>query len=105
MSDSKRQEWIARLKRFQEQTTSVQAFCRSEGVSSASFYLWRRRLAQESGETPLSNSFVPLTIAHLSTPAPTTSVEVAFPSGIVFRLPADEQSLRTLFALAREQPC
>jgi hypothetical protein len=104
MSDSKRQEWIARLKRFQEKPTSVQAFCRSEAISSASFYLWRRRLADQPCQT--TTSFVPLTIAHLPPPAsPTTPVEVAFPNGIVFRLPADEQSLRTLFTLAREASC
>jgi transposase len=106
MPDSKRQEWIARLKRFQEKPTSVQAFCRSEGVSSASFYLWRRRLADTPCQTTTPNSFVPLTIAHLPPPpAPAPPVEVAFPNGIVFRLPADEQSLRTLFALAREASC
>jgi hypothetical protein len=101
MSDSKRQEWIARLKRFQEQKpSSVPAFCRSEGISCASFYLWKRRLADERREprTP----FVPLTVTH--TP-PTASVAVAFPNGIVFRLPADEHSLRTLFTLAREASC
>jgi transposase-like protein len=103
MPDRKRQEWLARFKRFREQPNSVQAFCRSEGVSSASFYLWRRRLADEPREPPTTPAmFVPLTIA--STPQP-ASVEVAFPNGIVFRLPADEHSLRALFALAREATC
>ncbi len=103
MSDSKRQEWIARLKRFQEQKHfSVPAFCRTEGISPASFYLWRRRLADKPREPTTTPTFVPLTIAH----APhTASVEVAFPNGIVFRLPADEHSLRALFALAREASC
>ena len=102
MSDSKRQEWIARLKRFQEKPTSVHAFCRTEGISTASFYLWRRRLADEPREPTTTPTFVPLTITHTTT-AP--AVEVAFPNGIVFRLPADEHSLRALFALAREATC
>ena len=103
MSDSKRQEWIARLERFQEQKpSSVPAFCRTEGISTASFYLWRRRLADESRQTTTPAAFVPLTIAHTPQPA---SVEVAFPNGIVLRLPADEHSLRALFALAREASC
>jgi transposase len=101
MSDRKRQEWIARLKRFHEKPTSVQAFSRTEGISTASFYLWRRRLADEPRE-PTTQTFVPLTVTHTS---PTASVEVAFPNGIVFRLPADEHSLRALFALAREASC
>ena len=102
MSDSKRQEWIARLKRFQERPTSVHAFCRAEGISTASFYLWRRRLAGEPREPTATQTFVPLTVTH--TP-PTAPVEVAFPNGIVFRLPAGEHALRTLFALAREASC
>jgi hypothetical protein len=99
VSESKRQEWAARLRRFQQNPSSVAAFCRTEGVSSASFYLWKRRLAAEA--TPAAPTFVPLTVAE-SLPAP---VEVTFPSGIVIRLPADEHALRTLFALAREASC
>jgi hypothetical protein len=100
MSESKRQEWAARLQRFQENPSSIASFCRSEGVSSASFYLWKRRFAV--GPTPTTPTFVPLTITHTPT---ASAVEVAFPNGIVFRLPADEQALRTLFALAREASC
>lgn len=94
------QEWITRLRRFREQPSSVAAFCRSEGVSSASFYLWKWRLAVEP--TPTTPAFVPLAITHTTT-AP--AVEVAFPNGIAFQLPADEHALRTLFALAREESC
>ena len=100
MSESKRQEWAARLQRFQQNPSSVEAFCRHEGVSSASFYLWKRRLAAEP--TPAAPTFVPLTVAH--TP-PSPPVEVTFPNGIVIRVPADAQSLRTLFSLAREESC
>jgi hypothetical protein len=100
MSERKRQEWAARLRRFQQHPSSVEAFCRSEGVSSASFYLWKRRLAAET--TTPTHTFVPLTIAH-TPPAP--PVEVVFPNGIVIRVPADAQSLRTLFALVREASC
>ena len=97
MSESKRHEWTARLRRFQENPSSVAAFCRIEGVSSASFF-WKRRLAVG----PTTPTFVPLTIVDAPTSPP---VEVAFPNGIVLRVPADAQSLRTLFALAREASC
>ena len=104
MSESKRHEWAARLRRFQQNPSSVEAFCRSEGVSSASFYLWKRRLAIEptTPTTPTTPTFVPITVAH--TP-PSPPVEVTFPNGIVIRVPADAQSLRTLFALAGEATC
>lgn len=101
MSESKRQEWAARLRRFQQNPSSVEAFCRSEGVSSASFYLWKRRLAVEL-TTPTTPTFVPITVADTPTSPP---VEVAFPNGIVIRLPAGVPSLRTLFALAQEASC
>ena len=101
MSASKRQEWTTRLQRFRENPSSVAAFCRTEGVSSASFYLWKRRLAADP-PTPATPTFVPLTVAH--TP-PSPPVEVTFPNGIVLRVPADAESLRTLFALAREASC
>ncbi len=45
MSESKHQEWTARFQRFQQNPSSVDAFCRLERISSASFYLWKRRLA------------------------------------------------------------
>jgi transposase len=101
MSESKRQEWAARLRRFQQNPSSVEAFCRAEGVSSASFYLWKRRLAVEP-TTSTTPTFVPITVADTPTSPP---VEIAFPNGIVIRLPADAHSLRTLFALAREASC
>ena len=101
MSESKRQEWAARLQRFQQNPSSVEAFCRSEGVSSASFYLWKRRLA-DSPPTPARPTFVPITVADTPTAPP---VEVAFPNGIVIRIPADAHSLRTLFSLARVESC
>ena len=101
MSECKRQEWAARLQRFQENPSSIAAFCRTEGVSSASFYLWKRRLAVEP-TTPTTPTFVPITVADTPTAPP---VEVAFPNGIVIRIPADAQSLRTLFSLAREESC
>lgn len=100
MSENKRQEWAARLRRFQQNPSSVEAFCRSEGISSASFYLWKRRLTAKP--TPTPPTFVPLTVAH--TP-PSPPVEVTFPNGIVIRVPADAQSLCTLFSLARETSC
>ncbi|MFZ5828892.1 MAG: IS66 family insertion sequence element accessory protein TnpA [Planctomycetota bacterium] len=38
-------EWRRRMARFQGWRRSVAEFCRREGVSDASFYQWRRRLA------------------------------------------------------------
>jgi hypothetical protein len=40
-----RDEWRARLDRFARAGLPVVRFCAREGVSTASFYLWRKRLA------------------------------------------------------------
>jgi len=98
MTESKRQEWTSRFRRFREHPCPVATFCRRERVSSASFYVWKQRLAVD----PPPPTFVPLTVADDETSPP---VEVAFPNGIVIRIPADAQSLRLLFALAREASC
>jgi putative transposase len=39
-------EWRSLLARFAESGMSVEAFCRSESVSEASFYRWRTRLGE-----------------------------------------------------------
>ena len=98
MSASKRQAWITRLLRFKQGSFTVAEFCRREGVSTSSFYLWKQRLAIE----PPTTAFVPLTVDDDD---PSLPIEVAFPNGIVIRVPADARSLRTLFALAREASC
>lgn len=42
--------WRRRFREFDRSAESVAAFCRRVGVSAATFYLWRRRLAAQSGE-------------------------------------------------------
>jgi hypothetical protein len=42
-------EWRERLARFARAGTTVVQFCVDEGVSTPSFYAWRRRLAGEGG--------------------------------------------------------
>ena len=50
------------IARFGKSAASVAAFCCVEGVSVASFYYWRKRLAQLGCMTPtpyLSNGVIP----------------------------------------------
>jgi len=44
ISSRKIEDWRRRLAQFQESELSVAAFCRQEGVSPPSFYVWRKRL-------------------------------------------------------------
>ncbi len=45
------QEWTERLSRFRSSGRTVAAFCQSEGVSEASFYLWKRKLTRPTERT------------------------------------------------------
>jgi len=52
-----RNEWAALIQRCENSGTGVTAFCLEEAVSTASYYLWRKRLRQEGAapsapETP-----------------------------------------------------
>jgi hypothetical protein len=54
LTDRKAQEWRQRLMRFEKSRHTVGEFCRREGVSPPSFYLWRRRLASRPEATQAS---------------------------------------------------
>ena len=43
-SPEKIKEWTSRLERFAESQQTVGEFCRREGVSEPSFYLWKKKL-------------------------------------------------------------
>jgi transposase-like protein len=52
---SKAEEWSARLSRH-DPRESIAAFCRREGVSTASFYYWRRRVGARFVEVSVAPS-------------------------------------------------
>jgi hypothetical protein len=101
--------WRLRLQRQASSGLSIAAFCASEGLSSASFHSWKRRLAARSLparlEPPL---FVPL---HLKSenqptqagPAPSRGVELELPHQVRLRFdspPEPEWLGRVVAALA-----
>ena len=44
----KRRQWAERMERFEGTKLTVAQFCKAEEVATASFYQWRRKLAEES---------------------------------------------------------
>ncbi len=98
--------WAERLERFSAGSHTVVAFCAAEGVSESNFYLWRRRLAQPVPSPVVHTpTVVPIRVALSSTP--TTSVELAMPSGAVVRFPPGT-SPELIVAVLRgleERPC
>jgi transposase-like protein len=107
-------EWVARLRRFSRAGVSVAEFCRREEVSAASFYQWRKKLAQQgsalddsgcdrqavsravcgllSGQ--LQGSFVPVRVTGaLEEPVRNACVEASLPNGVTLHLPAEDREL------------
>ena len=109
-----RRQWRQRIERQRKSGLSVAEFCRTEGVSSPSFYTWRRKLQSESpakskraarrrpaavpassvepvSKAPSDASFVQLPLA----PARTSPwIELVLPEGAVIRVP--QQNLTAL---------
>ena len=101
LTDRKAQEWRQRFFRFEKSRQSITAFCRAEGVSAPSFYLWRKRLhaaaTTRPNATPAPEGFRPVRLL------PTASLTAQLPGGTQFVVPmSDAEGLRTVIdAVAR----
>ena len=104
----KLQQWRERLARFEKSPRTVADFCTAEGVSQATFYVWKGRLARTSRpkaapdrrrrQKPPQAS--PGFQAVIVTPRPdAANVTIRLPQGIVVELGND---LRTLETVVRE---
>src|SRR5689334_17287994 len=75
------------LDRFLTSGLAVADFCEREGMSTASFYAWRRRLqADTAPDALIEPRLVPV---RLVPPPPSATVELLLPSGCVLRLSPD----------------
>ena len=90
---AKARVWRERLARFADGGMTTAKFCGTEGVSTASFYAWRRKLARPQQATPRkknSSAFEPLSIAA-------ATVVIRLPGGASIEVPAASQDpLRTI---------
>ena len=92
---AKARVWRERLARFDDDGgMTIAEFCGTEGVSTASFYAWRRKLARPQQATPRKKKpsvFEPLMIAAAAT------VVIRLPGGASIEVPAASQdALRTI---------
>ena len=89
-----RHAWVERLARFADSGQSAAQFCAAEGVSVASLYQWKRRLAVAT----VSDAPRLLPVA-LASPAP--PLELLLPGGTILRVGtgADPDTLATLLRL------
>lgn len=102
--------WRRRLEEFEQGGETVAAFCQRVGVSAATFYLWRRRVAGGTRETigrksverialpSSSGSMPPLSFLPIQvTGQPRSPVEVVLAGGTRVLVPSeDRQSLQTV---------
>jgi hypothetical protein len=96
--DATRQAWIDRLARFATAGLRPAAFCAAEGISLASFYLWKRRLGAPAAEPAGTDAAPRLLPVRLAAAAP--PLELVLPTGVVVRLSPDTDPAK-LAALLR----
>jgi hypothetical protein len=102
---NREQFWRDLIEQQQRSGQPISTFCRSQGVSSPSFFAWRKRLRLHSDAPP--PPFVPIQIelsAPLSQPAP---IEIVLRSGACVRVSpgCDRPMLETVMAVLEPRPC
>ncbi len=104
-SPSLRALWRTRLAQFDQCDLTVQEFCDRQHVSVASFYHWRRKLAEDAVEASAPQSpgsaqpkFVPVILSSM---AADVSATLRLPGGAAIDLPAsldDRQLIKVIAA-------
>lgn len=110
MKNSERREYWKRVVEDQERSgRSVRDYCQRQEVGEHSFYLWRRRFAQEVGESRIAETVKFALVENRAQVAMTAStgaagVEVVLNSGERLRVApgADAETLRMIVAVLRE---
>ena len=76
--------WRRVLARWRRSGLSVRAFCRAEGISEPSFYVWRRKLEQAAHEKP---AFLPVHVVTEQAKQPATrDIEIVLANGRCLRV-------------------
>lgn len=86
--------WRRRLSRYEQWSGTISAFCEREGVSTAAFFQWRRKLdgdlgggetrsARRAGGATETPRFLPVRIA------PAEPIEIELPNGVRVRVPGN----------------
>lgn len=86
--------WRRVVERQPESGLSVARFCEREDVSTASFYNWRRRLAESADERP---AFVPVQVQQ---PDGGNALEIVLPGAVTIRVPGGTARQTIVDALA-----
>lgn len=105
-SEERRRYWREIIERQPTSGLNITQFCAQAGVSQNSFYVWKRRLrlrvSRERKTRAKSSLLVPVQlIPDVPSPATRQPIEVAWPSGLVLRIPTpcDAPTLQEVFQL------
>ena len=109
MDAAKRRLWSDRFRRFDRCDLTVVDFCLAEGVSTPSFYQWRRKLSglDEREAVPGTRIQEPtfLPVRLLSAKPATAEVEIHLPNGArVMLTSADGPSMAAAITAAGQVP-
>ena len=76
--------WRRVLARWRRSGLSVRAFCRAEGISEPSFYVWRRKLDRADHKKP---AFLPVHVVTEEAKQPATrDIEIVLANGRCLRV-------------------
>jgi len=103
----RQRRWHEAIERQQASGQSIVGFCAREGLSPASFHVWKRRLKwarHKAGRKTATEALVPVQIVN-GLPTGAGHLEVQWPGGIVLRVQGwDVQTVGAVIAALSARP-
>jgi len=107
--------WEHRLQSFQEQTLSVPQFCNNEGISTSSFYRWKRwfrknKQKQINDQDPQKQKqaeqapFKTVQLIHDEKTTPEAPLRIQLPTGIQIQVDDNQAVIQTVLREIIAQP-
>jgi len=91
--------WKRLIEKHKHSGLSVEAFCRNEGFSAATFYNWRRKLETKDVVSVAE-------VVQVEVPPSRSAIEFQLPNGSLVRVPesVSEQTLRSVLTVVASTP-
>jgi len=98
--------WRRAIRQQADSGISVRSWCRKQGLKEASFYWWRRELAQRNAE-PRSTSFVPVHVTGDGPRDGDRQIEIVLADGRCVRVTGsvDRQVLSDVLDVLERRAC
>jgi hypothetical protein len=106
---AKERYWRTMVRQWRQSGRTARDFCAEHNLSEASFYAWRRTIAERDQEPTSAVSpalFVPVRLTAPTAPDQSATLEVVLGAGRVLRVPPgfDAATLRRLLGILQEAP-